>query len=409
MSSLFKLRPIGYRMLATAVIAIFIAGPPASYLVSSPVSADQLKEVATLTGEHQKQQFALGERVEITKANIGDDIFAMGRDLVFDNVSAKNIIAAGLSHSLSDISAEDLILLGGQLELSGTIKDDMVAAVCPFCPFHGRLHLTKTTRIDDDARLAGRDIAIDGRIGGNLYAFAQNFRLAGEIAGNAKIEADRIVLAPGARIAGDLLYAGANKPEVASGAVVVGEIRQIDTEFPFSEGIPDDWIWYAVAAVIGVLLALFLLGAALQLVVPGVLFDAANTAVDRPWGSIGRGLAIAILAPGIAALLMATIIGVPVGIIIMAAFIVLLALAYVTIAYCIGLYIRRSFGRQNPAIGYGARVLWTTTGMIALGVVGLIPFVGWAISLLALVAGIGAIAQRLGPVFRSAEAASAQV
>lgn len=409
MYALFMRRPDGYRPLFATAIAFFVAGLLASFSISPAIADDELKEISTLSGEHQKQQFALGERVEVTRANVGDDIFAMGRDVVFDNVSAKNIIAAGMSHSFSNVSAEDLILLGGQLELSGTVKDDMVAAVCPFCPFHGRLHLTKTTRIDDDARLAGRDIAIDGRIGGNLYAFAQHVRLSGEIVGNAKIEAGRIVLAPGARIGGDLLYAGANKPEMAAGAVVVGEIRQIETEFPFSDGIPDYWLWYAVAAVIGVLLALFLLGAALQLAVPGVLFNAANTAIDRPWGSIGRGLAVAILAPGIAALLMVTIIGVPVGIIILAAFIVLLALAYVTIAYCIGLYVRRSFGWQDPAIGYGARVLWTAVGMIILGVVSLIPFVGWAIGFLALVAGIGAIVQWLGPVFQSAEAASAQV
>ncbi|GJL71568.1 MAG: hypothetical protein NMNS01_07670 [Nitrosomonas sp.] len=40
-------------------------------------------------------------------------------------------------------------------------------------------------QIGDDARLAGRDI-IDGRIGSELFATAQQFRLSGEIMGNAR-------------------------------------------------------------------------------------------------------------------------------------------------------------------------------------------------------------------------------
>ena len=51
-------------------------------------------------------------------------------------------------------------------------------------------------------------------------------------------------LPPGARIGGDLLYAGQNKPEVPEGAVVNGEIRQIETEMPIAEDfVPKSRIW----------------------------------------------------------------------------------------------------------------------------------------------------------------------
>ena len=39
-------------------------------------------------------------------------------------------------------------------------------------------------------------------------------------------------------------------------------------------------------------------------------------------------------------------------------------------------------------------------------VVGIIPFVGWALLMLAMIAGLGAVVRRLGPIFRNTEAAT---
>ncbi|MGI9434680.1 MAG: hypothetical protein ACR2Q4_07625, partial [Geminicoccaceae bacterium] len=166
------------RSAMAVALLLTIAMSTATVMYSSAVAEDKFKELVTITGDHQKQQFVFGERVEINQAKVGDDIFALGRDIVIQDASAKYIVAAGISHSLSGITTDDLILFGGQLSLSGNVTDDIVAAVCPFCPVHGRLHLAKTAQIGDDARLMGRDISIDGRIGGNLYAYGRLVRLA---------------------------------------------------------------------------------------------------------------------------------------------------------------------------------------------------------------------------------------
>lgn len=377
-----------------AVVVVFAALP------SFASSDDQARKFTTLTGNHLKQQFLAGERVEVTKANVADDIFAAGRDLTFEAVSAKHIIAVGMSLSLKGITANDLILAGGQADISGNVKDDVVAAVCPICPFGGRLHMTRSTQIGDDARLVGREITVDGRIGGDLYAAAQYFKLSGEVVGNARVEAERIVLAPGARISGNLLYTGPTKPEVADGAVVSGRIRQVDTGLPFAREAPKGWIWYALLFVPGLLLALVLLAAIMQFGVPGLLSSAAETAVRRPWASLGRGLVLALLVPAAAALLMSTIIGAPIGLVTMAAFFVLLAVAFTGISYCIGLYVRGLFGKKQPPSGLGSRVLWSTAGILIVVIVGLVPFVGWAIGMLAMIAGLGASISEFGPLFR---------
>jgi cytoskeletal protein CcmA (bactofilin family) len=127
--------------------------------------------------------------------------------LRFKDINADDlIVAAGASLRFEDVEAEELILAGGEISFSGQVEDDVVAATCPFCPIHGRLHLKERAQIGDDARLAGREVVVDGRVGGNLYAAGQRVELSGQVGGDAAIEAERIVLKSGARIAGDLRY-----------------------------------------------------------------------------------------------------------------------------------------------------------------------------------------------------------
>lgn len=394
------------------LFAVVIAMSSALIFATTPLSYGQGEDEAggfvTLTDDRQDQQFVAGERVEVSDANVSDDIFPAGQDVFFDAVSAKHVIAAGMSLSFKDITADDLILAGGQMDLSGTVRDDVVAAVCPFCPFGGRLHLADTMLIGDDARLAGRDISVDGGIGGDLYVAAQHFRLSGDVEGNARIEAERIVLVPGARIGGDLLYTSAATLDVPDNVTIVGQVRQVETALPFAEWAPEDWIWWGILFVVGILVALILLGVALQFAMPGLLSRAVSTVSEKPWASLGRGLVIAVLVPAVVALLMATIVGAPIGMVAMAGFVVLLALAFVAITFWIGRYARGLVSKTAAPSGYGSRILWTTLGILILVVVGLIPIVGWAAVMLAMIAGLGSVISQLSPLFRRADASPAE-
>ena len=103
MRAVFKLVSTHRRRSCAVIITLLSA----VVLFAAPISLadndDKIKELATLTGDHQKQQFVAGERVEISKANVADDIFAAGQDITFETVSAKYIIAAGMSLSLKGV------------------------------------------------------------------------------------------------------------------------------------------------------------------------------------------------------------------------------------------------------------------------------------------------------------------
>ena len=123
------------------------------------------------------------------------------------------------------------------------------------------------------------------------------------------------------------------------------------------------------------------------------------------WASLGRGLVVALLGPAVVALLMASVIGIPVGMITSAALFLLFVLGFVAISYCIGLYVRRR-SSQNTLSGTGSRILSTALGMIVMFVVALVPFVGWVVDFLAVIAGVGAVVSEIGPLLRGAGTAS---
>jgi len=113
------------------------------------------------------------------------------------------------------------------------------------------------------------------------------------------------------------------------------------------------------------------------------------------------------MVPIAVALLMGSVVGIPIGVVTAAGFVVLIALAFVAIAYCIGLYLRGLFRRQGVPPGAGSRILWTSLGVFILLILGAIPFIGWAIGMLATIAGLGAVIGQLGPIFRKPDSAPA--
>jgi hypothetical protein len=159
-------------------------------------------------------------------------------------------------------------------------------------------------------------------------------------------------------------------------------------------------VWIAVLVMLGFFLALVVLGVALQLAIPGILIGSNAKIRSGLWACLGRGLVLALLAPAVAALLMFTVIGAPIGMLIFASLVLLYAMAFVAISYSIGLYVSRLFGKSETATGTGSRILWTCVGILLLVIIGMIPLIGWAFGILAIICGLGAVISQLGPLFR---------
>jgi hypothetical protein len=391
----WQIRALGY-----LAVALVVGGP---LILSAPVMAEVATgRVVTVSGERAEQQFLAGERVTIG-ANVADDVFAAGQTVTVENARGHVLVGAASRLEMRNSTVRDLIAAALDAEIGGMIEDDAVAAVCPICWWStGRLLVTKDARIGDDARLAAGTLEIEGQIGDELHAAARRVVISGNIGGKAEIRAEEIVIAAGARIGGELVARSPRPPQIVSGATVAGQVRHIETDvdLPEPSKLARGLVWFAVFAAIAILLGLVVFGILAQLVMPGFLQGSVARLRAQPWGSIGLGLAVALLGPAVAALLFVLVIGIPAGVVTLAAFVVVAALALVTAGYGLGLWLRDRTGRGGE-IGTGGRVGWTSLGLIGLVLVNIIPIVGWIVALLAFLAGLGAVTGTLAGRMRA--------
>jgi hypothetical protein len=243
-----------------------------------------------------------------------------------------------------------------QVVLSGTVAVPKGRQVGEVVVFHGRATIGGT--VSGDVVVLDGPITINGAyITGSVVALNGPIRIVGP-----------------ALIGGDVL--GADTVHLDGRAKVGGGVR---------EGV--GFTLRSSVAVLGFLLgsvaiaaSVLLLGLLLLLLAPRGADRVATAAVTAPLASVGWGILLAILIPMVAVALMASILGLPLGLTVLLAlaFIYLLGLAWA--AWAVGRAVVRP-----PRI----RALSFLTGWGLLALVGLIPFVNLGVWGLASVFGLG--------------------
>lgn len=353
----------------------------------------------TLEGTLAQQQFLAGRDVHL-RADVTDKVFAAGRRITSDGGRIDMLVAAGTRIELKNSTFRDLLVAGTEVILDSTVENDVDAAVCPMCWWSsGRFELGSNGRIGDEARLAAGAIEIKGTVGGNLFAVARRIVISGTITGKADLRAKEIVIASGAQLGGELIAHSPSTPEIAADAKVAGPLRHTPSRFDLPEPreLVRRMVWIAVIGAIGVSLGIFVLGAALQIALPDLLQGAADRLSERPWGSIGRGLAWILLLHAAIFVASVTIIGIPLAVVLLAGLVILVTLGLVVAAYALGLWLRHR--RKEPVVplGTSGRIAWTLLGLAIILLVNVIPVIGWIFAFLAFLAGLGAVA---GSVWR---------
>lgn len=216
------------------------------------------------------------------------------------------------------------------------------------------------------------DVLIRGTVRGDVIAASGDVTIRGRVGGDVVTGEGRATLGRAARVSGDLVYFD-KKPVVAPGAKVSGEVNKIDGgEVGDALAALAFGIWVAFSV------SLLLFGLVLLLLAPRAGEAIARTAKAR-WGmAIGIGFAVFILLPIVAVGLSFTLIGTPLGVILLVSLIPLFAMAYVSSAFAVGRLILKS--STIPAF---------LVGMLILCLLTLVPFLGGVVATLAIIFGLG--------------------
>jgi cytoskeletal protein CcmA (bactofilin family) len=338
-------------------------------------------------------QFLAGRSVRIAAA-VSDDVFAAGRDVTFDGATVRNAIVAGYDVEQRGGTVADMIAAAANVRISGTVEDDVVAIA-------RSLRISAAGTVGGDARLAAETIEMEGAIAGSMRAAARRITIDGSIDGKADLLAERIVIGPNASIAGDLVYRSRQRPEIAEGANIGGEVRQVVFDMPELTRIGLTILGIGIAIAIAWAVATLILVVVVQLLFPAYVGDATQRLRDRPWSNLGRGIVLLLVGGALAALLYASILGIPLGGATTIAIAIGSLLGLVTVSYYIGLIIR-GWLKGAGDVRRAGRVGWAILGAVILGLVGLIPILGGIVVGLAVAAGVGAAMAELWTRLRAA-------
>jgi predicted acyltransferase (DUF342 family) len=299
---------------------------------------------ARLRGAFQNDVWALGNSVELT----------------------------GTTEEHARLFATSEIILGGQVGISAVAVGKTVTLTTNFVT-HG------------DALLVGQSVVVAGDIRGNLKVLADAVTLHGHVNGNVRIVANDIVVMPGTKIGGDLVYTAPKDLFLDPGQMEL-DGRLVRKEFDAIQVKTTPPTLYDII----VTQAVFYLGALAAgipfvAIFPRFTGQAVRWIRQSAWKCTLVGFVSFCLIPMTSLFVFFTIIGIPLSLLLLLIYMIMIYLSKIVVALGIGGIALRRHGPQPFRHVFSALSL----GLIAIYVVTALPFLGLATAIVVLLTGLG--------------------
>jgi len=356
-------------LLVTLMVALF----------ATPALAFDARGGQTVTvpsGEVVEGDLYVAGNNVVIDGTVNGDVFAAGQTLTINGKVNGGVSLAGQTITLNGSIGNGARVAGQSIIVNGNIGRDFVV-------FASDMTMSGKAAISGDLVMGLGTATINGRIAGNIRGNVGQATISGEVGGNVDLTSGSLIVASGARIQGGLTYTSENQAVIQSGASIAGTTAH---KVPVKEPARTFWS-SAVWQVLGFLMIL-VLGIIFVLIASRRVAALANSVQSRPWQTLGLGAVILIVTPIAAIIVMITVIGLPLGLISLVLYGIALYLSQVPI----GLLIGRLIIRRKPELeSRGMMIAALALGLFILFVLRLIPFVGWIVTLLTIVFGLGAL------------------
>ncbi len=374
-----------FRFLFAAIILV---------LATSPLAAQDKKRAFDFSGD----RFLAGATV-VQDAEGVDDLFMAGETVRSEQAITGSAHLAGRKVTVKGEIGGDAYLAGMDVLLNGKVAGDATVSG----------YNVEVGEVVGDLRVSGANLSISGPVSGYALIAGDEVQIKSVIKGDVSLTARDLNFAQDARIEGKLTVYEQKLGEAEIPAQVISEDRVERREVSeWSEVAKEMEVWdwrsaltsflmgVAIVAIVAALIAAF---------VPEKLAELRRSILDRPFRSLWFGILAESVVVGSTILLIMTLIG-----LLLAPATVLTALAvgfagYVVAAYSVGVGLLMAIGRSEPN-NIGSRALAAGVGALVVGLIALIPFIGWLFVLAVSLAGVGSIAIWLfrPKFFASAEA-----
>ncbi len=359
------------------------AQPPAQPKVETPaqpaVPGDDIWRAGAeinVAADNHYDVWAAGALASV-RGTVGHQLHAAGAEVDVDTNTQSDAYVAGAIVTVAGNYAKNLYVAGARVSVSAHVAGVLRVG-------GARVLIRPQAQMRGLTQIAGADVLFAGVSHGRTEIYGDTVRVDGHVAGDLVVRARSVTIGKTAKIDGNVTFQSFNEPVIEQGAVISG--RQTMT-------LPHPQIsrLEAAQALFGLVLfsiaAGFMAGLVLLLVRRPFVERAVVALRSRPGHSFGLGVLVFILVPLIAGLLMATVVGIPLALLVLLAFPLLWLVATVIAAVTMGDFLVNRVPRPRGFFGQ----LWQLiVGLVVLSVIGIIPYVGFVTWLAALLIGLGA-------------------
>lgn len=360
-----------------SVVSIFVV-----FIVLAAVSA---ASAAVFRGERlvtveqdvvvEDEFYAAAQTVSVN-GSVLDDLLAAGNQVTIRGRVGESASLAGSTVDISGAVDGNLRAVGGTLEISGKIGRNATVA-------GGTVVVSRGASILRDLQVGAGTVRISGNTDGNVRIGGGQVNLDGEIGGNARIDAAKLVIGPRAVIRGNLVYASPQRAEIDPAAQILGDV--VFREKVVREKEPSRY--WKLSLWLLCLTGIYAVGCLLLAIAPVSVRGTTDKLAGSPWLSLLLGLILIAVLPALIAIALATVIGIPLGLILLAMYLIVLYISRVFVGLAIGRFIVRKLSKSEKS-----PYIMLLVGLIILWALLAIPICGRLIHVIAILFGLGAIA-----------------
>ena len=390
-------------ILFSSFIVFFLAVSISPVFAKGYVAANNY----TLAGNEvsEKNLYAAGNTINIFGKVNGDLVAAAGNIFISGEV-LKDVAACGGTIDFRGKTGEDVRITGGNLIINGKIGGEVIA-------IGGNISFLSNSDIKGDVFVAGGNIIIDGTIGGSLTVSGGVVQINGKVQGDITVKkTEDLTIGEKTVIGGKLDYSSPKEIIVPSGAKINGGVnfKKIEPKILSEKGGKENakgkkigiagvfgffGVWWFIK-----LLMVFITAFVLYFVLSKKIQKIVSQSISKFWVEAFRGFVIMVVLPVAIIISFVSVIGVILGFagLCFYAFFTLLASAFSAIVA--GSLISKYIFKTST---YETNWKTITIGVLIIQIVRIIPFVGWLVSLVFFLVAFGVLVNHFYQSFRKIE------
>ncbi|WP_055046705.1 hypothetical protein [Devosia sp. A16] len=333
-------------------------------------------------------QFTAGQSARID-APVARDLFAAGYDVTVQAPVSGDAHLAGFNVAQSADVTGNVYAAGFSVSLTGKVGGDITA-------MGNTVSVAAPQPVAGNVRIAGQTVTVSSPIEGSTLITAHTATLSSGVKGDLSFFGETLAFGPGARVDGTLTIHAPQEiavPVSVAAAERVKFERLVAPDYASEAGKTAEHavrsMWPAVWGTGLWWLLLFVTGVVAITLLPRLTQSLQSTGSTRPFRRLGVGLMTFAAVIGLVPVLGLTLLGI--FLIPFALLFVVLAcmLAYLAGTYLLGVRVVRALTSVDSNL---KRVGVLALSIVVMGLLGMLPVIGWLLTLVVLCFGFGAIA-----------------